>query len=369
MARHANLEAVELVSGRWQVAVPGWLSGTGKRVRKSFSGETAAKKFAAKVRAAAAKGAHTTPITTELAAQALRAAEILKGTGISIVEAAKAAADEVAANGSLETLEERYIRAVTVGEAHWSSRYARDMGKIFTWLGEGAKKRRCSEMSEIEIDRLLRDHGADSAATVAMRRRMVLAVLRFKDRPTRRTRAAIAIADAAGVAKVLAACETAEERRVVALLAYAGIRPDSEEGEIAKLDWSAVGPAEIYVAPEVAKTKTDRHIPITPRLAELLDGRPEDGPVCPPNWKRRWQRIRKNGGIAKLQDVLRHTFASHFLAAFGEAETKQAMGHTAGSSTLFRFYRRAVTADSGRAYFSRGGTTEESPPQPLEAPP
>lgn len=353
MARHANLEAVELVSGRWQVAVPGWLSGTGKRVRKSFSNESAAKRFAAKIRAAAAKGVHTMPVSTELAAQAIRAADILKGTGISLVEAAQAAADQVAAHGGLETVGERYLRAVETGEAHWSARYARDMGKIFAWLGEEARKRKCSEMSEVEIDRLLRANGATSAKTLAMRRARVLAVLRFKDRGQRRSRASIAITDAAGVAKVLAACETPEERRVVALLAYAGIRPDSEEGEIARLDWSAVGEAEIYVAPEVAKTKTDRHIPITPRLAELLDGRPQDGPVCPPNWKRRWQRIRKNGGIADKQDVLRHTFASHYLAAFGEDATKQAMGHTAGSATLFRFYRRAVTKEAGEAYFAK----------------
>jgi integrase len=55
--------------------------------------------------------------------------------------------------------------------------------------------------------------------------------------------------------------------------------------------------------------------------------------------------------IASMHDVCRHTFASNFLAAQGEDATKQAMGHTAGSATLFRHYRRAVTRDAGAKYF------------------
>jgi integrase len=73
--------------------------------------------------------------------------------------------------------------------------------------------------------------------------------------------------------------------------------------------------------------------------------------VLPANWRRSWQRIRKAAGIAGEQDILRHSFASHYLAATDEAKAKAAMGHTAGSSTLFRHYRRAVTQADGKAYF------------------
>jgi hypothetical protein len=58
-------------------------------------------------------------------------------------------------------------------------------------------------------------------------------------------------------------------------------------------------------------------VPITPRLAREIAGHEPDGPVAPANWKRRWGRIRRDSG-ATGQDVTRHTFASHFLAAFGE---------------------------------------------------
>jgi integrase len=203
-----------------------------------------------------------------------------------------------------------------------------------------------------EIDRLLRANGSTASSTLAMRRARVLAVLRFRERH-RRTRGAVSVTDLAGVLRVFDACESDAQRRVVALLAFAGIRPDTSDGEISRLDWSAVGKTEIYVSPEVAKTKTDRHVPITPALRSWLAGHPAEGPVCPPNWQRAWKAIRKASGISQHRDLLRHTFASHFLAAYGDHACKMAMGHQAGSDVLFRHYRRAVTAAAGKSYFKK----------------
>lgn len=149
---------------------------------------------------------------------------------------------------------------------------------------------------------------------------------------------------------MLRACESPEERRAVALLLFAGIRPDSEGGEIARLQWEDVGADQIYIAAEVAKTGTDRHIPITPRLARLLRGRDTTGPVVPANWKRVYQRIRKAAGVTG-QDVTRHTFASNYLAAYGIDSARQAMGHSQTSATILRHYRRAVTEAAGRKHF------------------
>jgi len=170
-------------------------------------------------------------------------------------------------------------------------------------------------------------------------------------RGNKRRMARISIMTDDQVAAMLTACTDGAETRAVALLLFAGIRPDAEDGEISRLDWSAVGDAEIYIGAEVSKTGTDRHIPITPRLRKLIESHPAEGPVIPAGWKVRWQRIRKSADVGKMQDVTRHTFASHFLAAFGDHAAKQAMGHTAGSETIFRHYRRAVTEAAGRAYF------------------
>jgi integrase len=178
---------------------------------------------------------------------------------------------------------------------------------------------------------------------------MILAVLNYRERHRKSTE--IKILTLTEVEAVLSHCQSPDERRVVALLAFAGIRPDAESGEIARLDWEAVGAKEIYIAPATSKTGADRHIPLTPRLRAELVGHPASGPVLPAGWRRSWQRIRKAAGIAGEQDILRHSFASHYLAATDESKAKAAMGHTAGSSTLFRHYRRAVTQADGLAYF------------------
>ena len=61
--------------------------------------------------------------------------------------------------------------------------------------------------------------------------------------------------------------------------------------------------------------------------------------------------MRRAAGLHKEQGITRQAFSRNFLAAYGEHAAKQAMGHTAGSSTLFRAYRRAITELMGRKYF------------------
>lgn len=135
-------------------------------------------------------------------------------------------------------------------------------------------------------------------------------------------------------------------------LALAGIRPDATYGEIAKLAWSDFSRKGIHIREDVSKTGSDRIILIPPVLTSILKGRPKSGPVAPPNWRRSWQRIRKDAEISDLQDVMRHTFASHYLMWKGEEATKAAMGHTANSNTLFRHYRRAVTEEDAVEFFT-----------------
>ena len=142
----------------------------------------------------------------------------------------------------------------------------------------------------------------------------------------------------------------------VALLLFAGIRPSAEDGEISRLQWEAVDsvePGHIYVSAAVSKTNTDRHILITPRLGRLLRGHPKMGPVIPANWPRVYARLRKEARLGREQDLLRHTFASNFLVAYGDDRCKEAMGHTPGSTTLFRHYRRSVVAAAGEKYFGK----------------
>ena len=348
MPRLPQFDPVDTAAG-WMVSIPPTMAGDGKRHRKFFEKKRDAEKYAAKIRTEWASGRRGSLITADLAIEARKAQEILAGTGIGLVEAAKMIARQMEASGSHETFSERYKRAMLEGEGRWSSRYRDDMDRIIRLLPKSFLVKPCGVIDRAVIEKALVEERKLSASTIAARARMILAVLNYRER--HRRSGEIQILTLTEVEAVLSHCKKPEERRVVALLAFAGIRPDAESGEIARLDWEAVGAKDVYIAPSVSKTGSDRHIPLTPRLRAELVGHPTEGPVLPAGWRRAWQRIRKAAGIAGEQDILRHSFASHYLAATDEERAKAAMGHTAGSSTLFRHYRRAVTQADGLAYF------------------
>jgi integrase len=325
------------------------MAADGKRHRKFFSVKRDADRYAGKLRSSWSSGLRGGMISASVAMEAQKALAMLEGTGIGLLEAVKIVAKQMATSGAQETVSERYDRAILDGESRWSKRYRQDMDRMLRWLPKGFLAKPCGTIDRGVIEKALVEDRKLSRATIDMRTTRILAIINYRERHRKSTE--IKILTLTEVEKVLSHCQSPEERRVVALLAFAGIRPDAESGEIARLDWEAVGTKEIYITPATSKTGSDRHIEITPRLRVEIDGHPASGPVLPANWRRSWQRIRKAAGIAGEQDILRHSFASHYLAATDEARAKAAMGHTAGSSTLFRHYRRAVTQADGLAYF------------------
>jgi len=308
-----------------------------------------AKKFASTLRNQYDSGLRNRAISANLAAEAALAVDLLAPTGMSLIEAVRIAIKRMAHGGDTQTFSQRYQLAVADGSTRWSHRYQIDVAKIPRWVSESFMGKPCGTIDRAVIEEVLVEDRPLKRSTLEARTRMILAVLHYRER--HRKSSEIKILTLGEVEAVFGHCQSPEERRVVALLAFAGIRPDAESGEIARLDWEAVGAKEIYIAPATSKTGSDRHIAITPRLRAELVGHPAEGPVLPAGWRRAWQRIRKASGIAGEQDILRHSFASHYLAATDEARAKAAMGHTAGSSTLFRHYRRAVTQADGLAYF------------------
>jgi integrase len=347
MAKRPDFEPWESERG-WVVNVPASMSATGKRSRKYFGSETKAKSFAASVRASHGAGLRGAMIPAALALQAAEAARVLELHGVTILEAARAFVARVG-TGSAETLKSRYDKMLLENEERWSDRYKLDMDRLPRWVGKDLMASRLCDITPAMLTAALRENGAASQSTLDTRRRYVSAAMNYETKHRKRTH--IDIMTAEQVEQMIQACESPEERRAVALLLFAGIRPSAEDGEISRLDWSAVGKTEIYISRAVSKT-SDHHIPITPRLRRLLRGHPKTGPAVPANWRRVYARLRGSVvGIAGKQDITRHTFASHYLAAYGEEATKRAVGHTAGSSTLFRHYRAAVTEADGKRYF------------------
>jgi integrase len=347
MPRVAEIKPFKTLQG-WRVNIPKSMAADGKRHKKYFRTESDANRYAGKLRAQYASGVRGSTLPLAVAMQATEAISILQPTGIGLLEAAKIVAKQMATSGAQETFSQRYDRAVLDGEGRWSKRYRQDMDRLLRWLPKKFLSLPCGTIDRAVVEAALVQDRPLARSTIDARSTRVLAVLHYRER--HRKSSEIKILTLAEVEKVLGHCQSVEERRVVALLAFAGIRPDAESGEIARLDWEAVGAKDVYIAPSVSKTGSDRHIEITPRLRELLEGHPASGPVRPVQWRRSWQRIRKAAGLTG-QDTLRHSYASHILAATSEENAKQCLGHTAGSSTLFRHYRRAVTQADGLAYF------------------
>jgi len=336
--------------GKYRVDIPATLSPDGKRRKRFFDSESEAEKFAKTLRTSYHTGLRGTTISPILAKEAAEAEELLEPFGLSVLEAARMVAAQFAAKeGSKETFESAFLAFTERQEEFWRPRYRDDMHKIPRWVGKKLMEMPVGAITDEIIKEALRAHGAKSETTIKARFTRVKSVI--SGRGSKPKASGIVILSHRQCGQMLRACTRPEEKHAVALLLFAGIRPSAQDGEISRLEWVSFGSEEIYISAEVSKTRTDRHIPLTPRLLRLTHDRPEDGSVLPPRWKLAYQRIRRAAGLHKEQDVMRHTFASHFLAVFGEDATKSAMGHTPDSATLFRHYRRAVTRKQGLAFF------------------
>ena len=116
-----------------------------------------------------------------------------------------------------------------------------------------------------------------------------------------------------------------------ALLIYAGIRPR----EVRRLTWRDIDTEEktITVRSQCSKTGGVRQVEIPPVLNRLLIAHSsefKEGKICPPNWQRRWRKIRDNSGFRGrwVCDVLRHTYASFHAKNYADLPRLQLnMGH------------------------------------------
>lgn len=139
------------------------------------------------------------------------------------------------------------------------------------------------------------------------------------------------------------------------LMLWAGIRP----AEVTRLSWADIDSTEGVVAvhPQHSKTGGCRHVHICPALKRWLAHCPRPaggGRVCPPNWQRRWKRLRTASGIIPWpQDVLRHTFASYHAKHFRNFPLLQLeMGHRSAALLRSRYLSmRGITAAHAAAFW------------------
>ena len=371
MPRRPSLEVSETATKGFLVHVPASLAATGKLERRYFKDRKDAEALAGRLRTQYHKGIRGGVVGSVAAHQAQESEKLLEGTGLSLLEAVRAFseawhrltplgatigeavkgyAEQLEAKDDPRTFREAALAFIEEKEVVWSPKYLRGILATYKALPDDLLDRKVATVTDADIDKAVR-LSCSTKTAIDTRTRQVKSLLSGKGKDAKaKPPTLLTIPQCAAM---LRACKTAAERRAVALLLFAGIRPDASDGEISKLDWSAIREGKIFVSAEVSKTGDPRIIPIRPRLVRLLKGHPKEGKAAPPNWKRRIGEIRKAAGMIgpEYQDATRHTFGSHHLVAFGEDATKESMGHTENSRTLFRHYRVAVPTEEGVKYF------------------
>ena len=173
--------------------------------------------------------------------------------------------------------------------------------------------------------------------------------------------------DWAGIKRLLRTARMPEHSPCMAalgLMLWAGIRP----AEVERLHWSDIDFDEkvVSVRPRHSKTGGARHVHLCPALTAWLHaaatrGAPDTkGKICPPNWQRRWKRLRQAARIRPWQqDVLRHTFASYHAKHFRNFPLLQMeMGHRSAELLRSRYLSmQGVTAARAAAFWHLGART------------
>lgn len=142
----------------------------------------------------------------------------------------------------------------------------------------------------------------------------------------------------------------------VGLLTLAGIRPR----EVRRLRWRDIDLDESFIIVRSVCSKTGgvRQVEICPALKKFLreSKNKPDSHICPPNWARRWRKIRNDSGFKGIwtQDVLRHTYASYHAKCFRDLPRLQLnMGHRDQSLLRSRYVNMSgITSADARAFFN-----------------
>jgi integrase len=167
--------------------------------------------------------------------------------------------------------------------------------------------------------------------------------------------------------RALLAAADDDMKHVIALLLFAGLRP---EAELQRLDWSAIDLKDRSIDIAASKNSAShRFVKISDNLATWLESAKRDSGAVSVRgnyYNEKLRRVREKAArelpragtpCPSLEDwpidCLRHTFASMHYAAFKNAhETSEQMGHAGDLKTFFRYYRNRVKENEALAFWS-----------------
>ena len=141
----------------------------------------------------------------------------------------------------------------------------------------------------------------------------------------------------------------------IALMTFAGVRPDHLDGEIVKLEWSHIlyndrRHERIELPGGITKTGKQRSVKIRPSLLSWIHWHVQrvginDKLVCPVKGqalRKKMREVFEEAKVIRIQDGFRHSFASYLAPIEGMDIVEAELGHQGGREVLNRHYRTDV---------------------------
>lgn len=366
----------------WYINIPARYSPSGKRERRFFKTEKAAKDFAKTERIRIEReglrsGAEITAAQREVAAAAFRLlGDQPPQTLLEIVEAWVSQRRIAAASAPLRDVLDRYeargrkVRARS-GAVRWVP-FRPSYLQQFKYAKRHVESLQDLMVADITAAQIEAQLAGCSPAYCIANLRALRAVFEYaveeglaaKNPITKKMiegRGAVASADDDVETPILtiddtkrllstAAKQNPEYLPYLALSLFGGIRPDLTYGELIKMDWSMIRMDEklVIIPAKISKTRAQRIVHMEDNLVQWLryylakHGKAEGVIVPSTGLIGRMRALREAAGIEWKQDIARHSFGSYFMSHF-ENLTRciENMGHQ-GSTMLFKHYKTAV---------------------------
>ena len=369
MARYATLEPVE-IPGRaspWQLSIPARLSPTGKAQRlffKTKSGATHHVMTLPEQRSYAGLMENISPAELD---EAVRSLELLRPRKIGLLAAVTTFLGDLDRRSASKTLGECFD-AYTVLRAR-SKKYAEELRHTRKAIAP-LLARSIVDITAPDLEKCLAQLAQSTKDSRVRRLRSVFGwavrkgwlttnvALRIDLHEVHHDEVEIYAPDE--VEKLLKAAMEHDKALVpfLALCAFCGLRP---EREAAHLLWSDVhlddANPQVVVRPELSKVRRRRFVDVPDAAIAWImkSGVQLSGRVCPfseTTLRRKRRDNRTKAGVHLIQDGLRHSYCSAFMANGGDVnKLLLATGHTS-ASMLFRHYHRTMTAADAEKYWA-----------------
>jgi integrase len=397
MSREPSFAYTDTKKG-WLVHIPASLSDTGKLSRRYFDTRDGAKKFAKKLRDGyKADGKKASVLPPRMADDAIAATKMLKGTGLTLRDAAREVAAALAILGEAGSIQDAVLAHRARHDSRLASKPLSEAVQIYKVrcinLADATKtsykstpetllaplhNRMVADIQVSDIETLLKGVGNTSRATHTRNLRAFWTWSAKKPRqwaedkalegleipPQRDDEEDIEILSIAEVKALLGAAELESSAAAAsyALLVFAGIRMD----ELPRLVWGNINEESVELGKRVTKKSLRRNTPLCPTLKAWLEatrGNAKDtDKIVPKNWADVSKSVRRRAGwaiVARLApdevtkiaptrgkwkaNAPRHTCAS-IQVAIGTSlkDLIFQFGHSGGEYLLRRHYVRKL---------------------------